>query len=146
MKNTLVIVALLISSVVAFGNKTAFKKIAEGAQVGNGHTTISTYNKKLTKPQIIALGFADLKSEYWENCGPWKKTSDRRPNIKQIQKLEEYDPEATTAKGLQQLYDNGEIVAIVGVQDNGEVECSNFWFNVYGKDGSVLKLRYMMGD
>ncbi len=31
-------------------------------------------------------------------------------------------------------------------RSNGDILCSQSWFNVYGVNGKVLKLRYSLGD
>ena len=50
------------------------------------------------------------------------------------------------SRKLESLYEADEILAIVGAESNGNIECSLSYFNVYGTDGSVLKLRYDLGD
>jgi hypothetical protein len=130
----------------AHANKAAFKKIAKLAQVANGSTTVGKYDTSLGKAQLVARGLKELKSERWENCGPWTEIKSRRTAIKKISEIEGVGEPEGAEKILQKLYDADEIAAIVGTESNNEIECSLAWFNVYGVDGSVLELRYNMGD
>jgi hypothetical protein len=148
MKNPRLIVLVLglMGTVLAFAQEATFKKIADNAAVGNGSATVETYDLRLDKAELVAQGLKELKKEYWENCGPWKTFNTRRASIAVIDKIESDQQESGTASELQKLYDQKKIVAIVGARSNNEIECSLFWFNVYGADGTVLKLRYNLGD
>ncbi len=148
MKNaSLVLMALGFLDTSAFANRQAFKLISENANPGNGYTELGSYNKNLKKPALIALAKKEFKkSDYWKNCGPWKLIDSRRTNIEKIAELEQYEEQSTVAKDLQNLYAAKEIVAIFGAISNNNIECSLSWFNIYGTDGSVLKLHYNSGD
>jgi hypothetical protein len=142
----LALVATLLVSATALADIAVFKEIADEAPVGNGSTSVGRYNRRQSKAAVVAKGLAELKRERWESCGPWKVIDSRRSAIRAIEKLEEDQEVTTTASKLEALYKDDKIVAIVGNISNTEIECSLSFFNVYGKDGSVLKLRYSMGD
>lgn len=137
--------ALLVSS-QASANLKVFKQIMDEGQFGNGGASVRKYNTDLSKAELVAAAKKELKAEYWEGCGPWKVNTNRRPAIKLIDKLEEGQQSSAVVKKLESLYENDEIVAIVSAQSNNEIECSLFWFNVYGADGHMIALRYNMGD
>jgi hypothetical protein len=85
-------------------------------------------------------------SEKSEVCGPWKTVTSRREILKEIEELESMADETQVAQKLNALYDSIEIFAVVGAISNGRIECSLYWFNIYGVDGSKLELRYNVGD
>jgi hypothetical protein len=142
----LVTLVLAILSSSSFANRKAFKLIATEAQLGNGDAQIEKYDTSLEKKALIARGLKDLKAAYWKNCGPWKTFTTRRTAIKKIDTIESSQDRTAVVKTLEALYESDEIVAIVGAESNNEIECSLSWFNIYGADGSVLELRYNMGD
>lgn len=146
MKTLLCILSILSFSTSALADRKAFKKIAAEAQVGNGESTVASYNKTLDKKALVTQGLAEMKKDYWENCGPWKTIVDRRPALKKIAELESMQETTSVAEKLNSLYASGKIVAIVGAISNNEVECSLSWFQIYGADGSVLKVHYNLGD
>ena len=139
------LIVLSFSSPV-FADSKIFKEIADEAQIGNGDSTLGTYNKSIDKKALVKQGLAEMKQDYWENCGPWKTISDRRPALKKIEELESMQDTTSIAKKLTALYEAGKITAIVGAISNENVECSLSWFQIYGTDGSVLKLHYNLGD
>ncbi len=146
MKHLTLVLVFVVASSSALANRKVFKQIEKSADLGNGGSEVASYNKKLDKADLIEQGKKELKKQYWQNCGPWKTYDTRRTAIKMIARLEENSEEAQTAKLLSKLYDNNEIVAIVAAESNHEVECSLYWFIVYGADGSKLELHYNMGD
>ena len=126
--------------------KSIFDKIVPEAQTGNGVTKIGSYDTGLKKNEVNELGKKELEKEYWENCGPWKVITSRREAIQKIEKLESMQEKTKVVDKLNALYDQDKIVTVVAAISNNEVECSLSWFNFYGADGSVMKMRYNMGD
>jgi aspartokinase len=135
-----------ILSLPAQAHRAAFEAIAAEASVANGSADIEVYNVSLSKQELQAHGQKELTSEYWENCGPWTTTTSRRQVAKKIIELEGMADETTVAQKITDLLQKNQIRAVVGARSNTNVECSLTWFNVYGYDGTVLKLRYNWGD
>ena len=146
MKNSVVLITILTFGSLAFADKKVFDAISDVAQVGNGSTSVGTYKKSLSKKEVEELGFAELKEERWEGCGPYKRNKGRRAAIKQIAELEaDQDVDQVTAK-LEALYKRKKIKAIVHEASKEDVSCSLDYFNIYGNDGHVLRLRYELND
>ncbi len=141
-----IFVLLLTACSLTFADGKIFESIADEAQLGNGYSDVARYDAQITKKAAEALGLAELKKERWQGCGPWRTSTGRRPAIRKITALEAYGEENTVGNLLQKLYDDKKIKAIVVNESNGSVECSLSWFNIYGTDGALLRLRYNLGD
>ena len=146
MKTYSVLMLSALLTVSAFAQESAFRLIAQKAEVANGSSDVKTYDTKLEKKVLVAKAKAELLKERRAKCGPWKGVDERRAAIAVIEKIEKDSGSGTTAKELRALYDAKQIVAIVGETSNNNIECSLSNFNIYGEDGSVLKLRYDTGD
>lgn len=142
---SLLIVALTLLASPAHA-KSIFDKIANEAQTGNGVTKIGTYDSSLKKSAVNELGKKELEKEYWDNCGPWKVITSRKEAIEKIEKLEGMQEKSKVVEKLNALYDQDKIFTVVAAISNNEIECSLSWFNFYGADGSVMRMRYNMGD
>ena len=142
----LLFVCGMLVTLSAFAQEDVFNEIADNANVGNGWASVEKYDTSMSKTDLIALGLAELSKEYWENCGPWKTFKTRRASIRKIEKLEKDMDSSTSAPKLKKLYKQKKLAAIVAAESNSRVECTLYWFNIYGTDGSVLRLRYNLGD
>jgi hypothetical protein len=139
--------ALMLASNSAHADiKSIFTKIADEAQTGNGSTKIEEYDASQKKAAVVAAGKKELEKAYWENCGPWKVITSRKEAIEKVAKDEGSQEKSTVVDMLNKLYDQDKIFAVVGAVSNKEVECSLSWFNFYGNDGTMIKMRYNMGD
>ncbi len=141
------VLIITFSAGTVFANERAFKKIGKTAQVGNGNPpTVEKFDLSLSKNELVKNGLAELANDYWEKCGPWKTVTSRRKVIDMIKKIETEEATSPTATQLEILYKKDHLLAVAGAVSNGNAECSQSWFNIYGVDGSVLKLRYSLGD
>lgn len=129
-----------------FANEAVFKEITEVASIANGSADVTTFDTTLSKKELQAQGKAELEKEYWEGCGPWRTLTSRRDSLREIERIESFGDPTDVAQKLNALYKNDEILVIVGAISSPRVECSLYWFNIYGKDGSKLELRYNIGD
>ncbi|HBQ21620.1 MAG: hypothetical protein A2Z91_02595 [Deltaproteobacteria bacterium GWA2_38_16] len=144
--NLILIIFGVFITFTALAQEDIFQEIADNAPVGNGWASVENYDLNTKKSDLVVQALAELKEEYWENCGPWKTFRGPRTSIRKIKKLEADQGIEVSARRLQSLYDQKKIVALVGTESNNRVECSLHWFNIYGTDGSVLRLRYNLGD
>ncbi|MGZ3692736.1 MAG: hypothetical protein ACXWQO_00580 [Bdellovibrionota bacterium] len=126
--------------------KSIFTNIASKADTANGGTSIDSFDLNLKKAQLVEKSKAALEKEYWEDCGPWTNITSRREAIHDIEKLEAANPKGKVVEHLNALYDSDKIVAVFATISSGKVECSLHWFHFYGADGTVMDMRYNVGD